>query len=619
MKQDVRYNTFKTKTDSLPGIIIGQWESKIMRSKAIAVGYSSALALGLLTASAPALAGGEIKFSDDFSAKWNLKASVGATARMESASKDNLFAGDTPGGTAGSAVSDDGNLNYQAGDIVSSVAKAVGDVNLQFRNFGLFARAKTWYDYSQKEKDVPHGNYPNGFIPDEPLSDDGFHRNSKFQGATFQEVYVHGKFELKGQPLKIAAGPQLLLWGRSLYSRGSLGSINAIDLAALHRPGAEYTEFLTPSGMLTLDYKFTDNLSMKSFYQYEWRPANLDGCGTFFSTLDNTALGCDATFSSSVILPNQDAYNAGVYIPRVDENEPEDGGQFGLKFDYAFPEAKAKVGTYFLNYHSRLPYYSVTKESSALPQGITPGNDVAYFYEYPEDIQVFGLTADKTFEGVGNLALNLSYLPDMPIQINTPDLTTSRVLEANGVPASAVQGAGYSIPQGTIDYVYDSGSQVHGYQEFDIQRAELAFTTVIPQVLGAQKTIVSMQVGSEYIPDLPDQEEMRFRRHTNYGVGDLDDDGYVTDFSWGYQLTLKSTYANAIGAMTLTPAVTLKHGVEGFSSDDAMQEDSRSLGVSLGMAYKKLTADLSYTTYNDASYSVVEDRDYLSFSTAYNF
>ena len=244
---------------------------------------------------------------------------------------------------------------------------------------------------------------------------------------------------------------------------------------------------------------------------------------------------------------------------------------------------------------------------------------MAYFYEYPEDIQVFGLTADKTFEGVGNLALNLSYLPDMPIQINTPDLTTSRVLEANGVPASAVQGAGYSIPQGTIDYVYDSGSQVHGYQEFDIQRAELAFTTVIPQVLGAQKTIVSMQVGSEYIPDLPDQEEMRFRRHTNYGVGDLDDDGYVTDFSWGYQLTLKSTYANAIGAMTLTPAVTLKHGVEGFSSDDAMQEDSRSLGVSLGMAYKKLTADLSYTTYNDASYSVVEDRDYLSFSTAYNF
>ncbi len=90
--------------------------------------------------------------------------------------------------------------------------------------------------------------------------------------------------------------------------------------------------------------------------------------GPSSTTLDNTALGCDATFSSSVIMPNQDAYNAGVYIPRRDENEPKDGGQYGLKFDYAFPESKAKIGTYFFNYHSRLPYYSVTKEDSPLPR-----------------------------------------------------------------------------------------------------------------------------------------------------------------------------------------------------------------------------------------------------------
>ena len=589
-----------------------------MRSKAIAVGYSSVLALGLLSAAAPAMAGGEYKFNDDFSAKWNLKASVGAISRMESASKENLFAGDTPGGTSGSAVSDDGNLNYDGGEVVSSVVKAIGDFNLQYKNYGLFVQAKTWYDYTQKEGYVPHGNYPNEFQGGK-LSDDGFHRNSQFQGATFQQVFAHGTFQVNEQPLKVAAGRKLLLWGRSLYSRGSFSSLNAVDLAALHRPGSEYTEFLTPSGMVTVDYNFTDRLSMKSFYQYEWRAANLDGCGTFFSTLDNTALGCDATFSSSAVIPNQDAYNAGAYIPRRDENEPKDGGQYGLKFDYAFPESKAKIGTYFFNYHSRLPYYSVTKEDSPLPQGITAGNDIAYFYEYPEDIQVFGLTADKTFEGVGNLALNLSYLPDMPIQINTPDLTTSRVLEANGVPAAAVQGAGFSIPQGTIDYVYNSGSEVHGFEEFDIQRAELAFTTIIPKLMGAQKTVVSMQVGSEFIPDLPKQDQMRFRRHTNFGVGELGEDGYVTDFSWGYQLSLTSTYANAIGAVSLTPGLTFNHGVEGYSSDDAMQEDSRTVGVSLGMAYKQLSANLSYTTYNDEEYSVVEDRDYLSLSTTYNF
>jgi len=588
-----------------------------MRSKAIAVGCSSALALGLLTAAAPAMAG-EKQINDDISLKWNLKASVGAISRMESARKENLFAGDTPGGTSGSAVSDDGNLNYDGGEVVSAVAKAVGDVNLQYRNYGLFVRAKGWYDYVQKEKDVPHGNFPNEFVGGEPLSDDGFDRNSKFQGATFQDVFVHGTFQVNEQPLKLKAGRQTLLWGRSLYSRGSLSALNAIDLAALHRPGAEYTEFLKPAGMVTADYQFTDRLSMKSFYQYEWRAANLDGCGTFFSTLDNTAVGCDATFSSSVIIPNKTAFENGLYIPRRDEKEPDDGGQYGLKFDYAFPKSKAKVGAYFLNYHMRLPIYSVTKEDSPLAQGITAGNDIAYFYEYPEDIQVIGLTADKTFEGIGNLAMNLSYLPDMPVQINTPDLTTSRVLEANGVPAAAAQGFA-TVPQDTIDYVYGSGNEVTGFKEFDIQRAEFTFTTVIPKVLGAQKTIVSAQVGSEFIQDLPDQEDMRFRRHTNFGVGDLGEDGYVTDFSWGYQLTLKSTYANAIGPVTLTPSLTLQHGVEGYSSDDALQEDQRSLGLGIGMGYKKLSADLSYTTYNDASYSVVNDRDYLSLSTTYSF
>ncbi len=588
-----------------------------MRSKAIAVGCSSALALGLLTAAAPAMAG-EKQINDDISLKWNLKASVGAISRMESARKENLFAGDTPGGTSGSAVSDDGNLNYDGGEVVSAVAKAVGDINLQYRNYGLFVRAKGWYDYVQKEKDVPHGNFPNEFVGGEPLSDDGFDRNSKFQGATFQDVFVHGTFQVNEQPLKLKAGRQTLLWGRSLYSRGSLSALNAIDLAALHRPGAEYTEFLKPAGMVTADYQFTDRLSMKSFYQYEWRAANLDGCGTFFSTLDNTAVGCDATFSSSVIIPNKTAFENGLYIPRRDEKEPDDGGQYGLKFDYAFPKSKAKVGAYFLNYHMRLPIYSVTKEDSPLAQGITAGNDIAYFYEYPEDIQVIGLTADKTFEGIGNLAMNLSYLPDMPVQINTPDLTTSRVLEANGVPAAAAQGFA-TVPQDTIDYVYGSGNEVTGFKEFDIQRAEFTFTTVIPKVLGAQKTIVSAQVGSEFIQDLPDQEDMRFRRHTNFGVGDLGEDGYVTDFSWGYQLTLKSTYANAIGPVTLTPSLTLQHGVEGYSSDDALQEDQRSLGLGIGMGYKKLSADLSYTTYNDASYSVVNDRDYLSLSTTYSF
>ncbi|MDX1805220.1 MAG: DUF1302 domain-containing protein [Alcanivorax sp.] len=580
-----------------------------MRSKLTAAGYGSALLLGVL--SSPAMAGGTHQFNDDLSVKWNLKASVGAISRTESANKDHLFAGDTPGGTARSAVSDDGNLNYEAGEVVSAVAKAVGDINLQYRNYGLFVRGKGWYNYIKDHKDVPHGNYANGFEPNTPLSDDGFARNSRFQGVTLQDAYVYGKFQVNDQPLTLRAGRQTLLWGRSLYSRGSFSSLNAIDLAALHRPGAEYTEYLIPAGMITADYSISDRLGLKSFYQYEWRAATLDGCGTFFSTLDNTAKGCDATFSSAVTIPNQVALQNGIYIARSDDKEPKNGGQYGLKLDYSFPKAKVKVGTYFLNYHMRLPMYSVRKETTPVPGIAPPFNGLTDFYEYPEDIQVFGLTADKTFAGIGNLAMNLSYLPDMPIQINTSDLTTAAITGTSG-------GA---IPQGTVDYTnsFGPGDEVTGYQKFDIQRAEFTFTTIVPQLLGAKKTIVSLQMASEFIPDLPDQSQMRFRRHTNYGVGAPGESGYVTDFSWGYQLTLKSTYANAIGPVSLSPSLTLRQGVEGYSSDDALQEDQRSLGLGVGMAWKKLSANLSYTTYNDAKYSVVSDRDYVSLSTSYAF
>ena len=246
---------------------------------------------------------------------------------------------------------------------------------------------------------------------------------------------------------------------------------------------------------------------------------------------------------------------------------------------------------------------------------ITSGNDRLHYYEYPEDIQVFGLTADKTFESVGNLALNLSYIPDMPLQINTPDLTTQAVTSSLGAPSNA------NIPQGTQAYIngYGLGDEVQGYREYDVERAELTFTTIIPQLLGADRTIVSVQNAFEYIPDLPDTEDIRFRRHTNFGVGGPDEEGYVTDFSWGYQAAVISTYKDAIGAVTLKPGITYRHGVDGYSSDDALQENQRTLTLSLGMEYENLAAELSYTNYSDAKYSVVKDRDYVAFSTTYNF
>ena len=50
-----------------------------------------------------------------------------------------------------------------------------------------------------------------------------------------------------------------------------------------------------------------------------------------------------------------------------------------------------------------------------------------------------------------------------------------------------------------------------------------------------------------------------------------------------------------------------------------MSSNYKTTGPIAWMTRNSVAANLSYTTYNDEEYSVVEDRDYLSLSTTYNF
>lgn len=185
-------------------------------------------ALGLLSLAGPALAGGTVDLSHGVSADWTLKGIAGGAIRTQSASNDILFAGNHPGGRSDDAVSDDGDLNYHKGDFVKGSAQLYGSVKLSYQNYGVFVSGEGWYDYVEKNTSVPHGNVPNGYDPNTSLSDQGFNRRAKFTGATFQQAYAFGKFNVRGHDVSFKLGKQLLLWGRSLFTRGSFGSLNAI-------------------------------------------------------------------------------------------------------------------------------------------------------------------------------------------------------------------------------------------------------------------------------------------------------------------------------------------------------------------------------------------------------
>ncbi len=57
------------------------------------------------------------------------------------------------GGTRNSANYDNGDANYERGDLVSSIFRMSNDLDLNYKNFGAFFRISSFYDHSIENKE----------------------------------------------------------------------------------------------------------------------------------------------------------------------------------------------------------------------------------------------------------------------------------------------------------------------------------------------------------------------------------------------------------------------------------------------------------------------------------
>jgi hypothetical protein len=165
-----------------------------------------------------------------------------------------------------------------------------------------------------------------------------------------------------------------------------------------------------------------------------------------------------------------------IYIPPERTHAPEDGGQYGLRMKWYLPNFNngTELGFYYANYHSRLPYASVyAAQNSCLREALTfaeaanlcdgfnaasnrgqanpgdmPGNPVlmpqrcdprgcnmgAYlareplpidtmgvFLDFPEDIQMYGVSFNTTFGG-WSFAGEYAFRPNLPAQLLLSDV-----------------------------------------------------------------------------------------------------------------------------------------------------------------------------------------------------
>ncbi|HBX55624.1 DUF1302 domain-containing protein [Pseudomonas sp. UBA2684] len=553
----------------------------------------------------------------ELEAQFDSALSVGASWGVRGADPD--FISVASGGKASSRTSDDGRLNFKKGETFSKIFKGIHDLELKYGNTGVFIRGKYWYDFETKDESRLFYD----------IDDSNRKTAAQSSGAEILDAFLYHNYNLGDLPGSVRVGKQVVSWGESTFIGNSINSINPIDVAAFRRPGAEIKEGLIPVNMLYVSQSLSDTLSMEAFYQLEWDQTVVDNCGTFFSTADVAADGCDDRLVVlGADLPPGESTNSFVdnaYIPRAGDRDARDSGQYGVALRW-FAEAlnDTEFGLYAMNYHSRNPVFSTVRTTTPNFVTFIPGAPNArYFMEYPEDIRLYGMSFQTNLGGTA-LSGELSYRPNMPISINSTDLSFA----ALGLPFNPVFESGHAQNV--------AGADIHGYERKPFTQAQVTAVQFIDRVLGASRLTLLGEVGYNHISGISDDvSELRFGRDPIYGAGEFSvpgvcgafnaanpdecqGDGFFTSSSWGYRARASLDYSNVFAGVNLSPSVAWSHDVDGYGPN--FNEGSKAVSVGLNADYQNTyNASLSYTDFFGGDYNTITDRDFVALSFGVNF
>lgn len=549
--------------------------------------------------------------------------SVGASWSMRGA--EPALVGARNGGSASSQTGDDGRLNFKKGETFSKIFKGIHDLELKYGDTGVFVRGKYWYDFELKDE--------HRLMYD--ISDSNRKEAAQSSGSQILDAFIYHNYNIADLPGSVRLGKQVVSWGESTFIQNSINTINPVDVAAFRRPGAEIKEGLIPVNMFYVSQSFTDNLSAEAFYQLEWDQTVVDNCGTFFAS-DVGADGCNDRLAVLGKDINADGSTAGPgspgyrYVGRAGDQDARDSGQYGIALRWFSPELNdTEFGFYTMNYHSRAPIASYIAG-----QGIYGAQDpvtgelyAKYFLEYPEDIRLHGVSFATN---IGSTAVNgeLSYRPNMPMQINTTDLTLASVAQFGPVYAnSPIFTSGHAAS--------GAGEELQGYVRKPLTQAQMTATQFFDQVAGAERLTLVGEVGYSHVSNLG-QNELRFGRAAEFGSGELptnslctglgntanpqecNDTGFYTNTSWGYRARAILDYNDAFAGVNLKPNVAWAHDVDGYGP--TFNEGNKAISVGVDADYQNTyTASLSYTDFFGGEYNTTVDRDFLALSVGVNF
>ncbi len=572
--------------------------------------------------------------------------SAGISIRVEE--RDPALVGQTNGGEAASANSDDGNLNFDQWDITSLNFKVLHEGSWNWKNYGFFGRFYYFYDWAIMK-----------FDPDFRGFTDQAQRRAGLD-IILLDAYVVADYEVFNRPLTIRVGNQVLSWGESTFIQGGINSINPVDVTALRAAGAELKEALRPIPMISFSTDLTGDLSLEGFYQFYWDNTEVEPLGTYFSTTDIASPGAYKAMLGFGLAPpygpsdnpNQPTGTRppfGSQIPRLADREPEDMGQGGLALRYFAGWLRdSEFGAYWEHIHSRRPLLSgVTGNPppsdtlDLILWGLVNGDYAStggYFREFPEDIDIVGVSMNTMMPYGVAFQGEVSGRLGQPIQVDDVELLFGSYSPLDPTLAILAGATGPVFARSQL--IQDQGpvgfnEYLRGWKRKDMIQAQGTFTKVWGPTLGTDQIVFLCELGGTWFLDMESQDQLRYEAPGTFTSGNsfftlagiqpytTPKNAFADAFSWGYRIAARLDFYNAIGPVTLQPVFAWYHDVEGTTPSPISNfiEDRKQMTVAFRFDYlNMLKAAISYTMYFDAGQrNQLHDRDFLSVSTSLSF
>ncbi|MFP5306242.1 MAG: DUF1302 domain-containing protein [Gammaproteobacteria bacterium] len=636
-----------------------------------------------------------------------------------------------PGGFQPNA--DNGNLNFDRHDLVHATAKLTTDLNVDLFGFNVFARGLYFFDANYEDFDEFHPDttlqpastpYPSGAVD---TNGNHFEMLDYFVSRSFELGGRYMSFRIGNHVLNWGESSFL-----ALNSLNTINPLNqallrmpGFDIKELFLPvgmvsvNVDVMDGLNVEAFYGYEWKPFVVDPVGSFFS----TADILGAGATYAMLSFGKAPEDPLElyrpyrnpeDPTAVLGSQSDRTMARNFTEEGRRTPDDGGQYGFSLKTFLEDFNngTELGFYFANYHSRIPTVGIiASDATCIPDSPAPNpltnianllavcgvpaqnlavlgtgqgeyqpatgeNDplpvgsITYFAEYPEDVQVYGLSFNTT---VGDWAWSgeYAYRPKLPVQVHITDLVFAGLQPAFpendfSLGVATLPGRRTAVPDFVSQYrgvEYGPGDYIRGYEELGVGQLNLTFLKTFggDNPIGASQILMLFETGMTHVVDMPDLAELQFQgagvnTHISGGADgtgginprdirtDPDDPtsdsradptllqnptahpdhaGFGTDISYGYRLVAFTKYDSAFMGVNLELLTGLFHDVEGVAPGLGQNfvEGRKTILCGLRWDYlSKYTGEVRYTWFTGTqTRDAGHDRDNLLVFFGYQF